>query len=66
MAVEMKTKKIAAITAAINMYLEAEQEALMAQKRLAQPPASAYSPWVMFGRASAMDMRRNWQLRLAR
>jgi hypothetical protein len=66
MAMEMKSKKIAAITAAVNLYMEAEQEALMAQKRLALPPSSAYSPWVMAGRAATMELRRSWQMRLAR
>ena len=66
MAMELKAKKIAAIATAINLYMEAEQQALMAQKSLAQPPSQAYSPWVMAGRAAGMELRRNWQMRLVR
>jgi hypothetical protein len=64
---QVKKNVIAAISAAMDAYLEEEQAALFAQqKRVAQIPSQPYSPWAMAGRATAMEMRRNWQMRLVR
>lgn len=58
---------VAAITAAVSAYLDDEQAALQAQqKRRPQGAFQPYSPWVMAGRAAAMEIRRTWQLRLVR
>ncbi|GAB6887524.1 hypothetical protein JCM13304A_10220 [Desulfothermus okinawensis JCM 13304] len=69
---ERKKKLIAAISAAIYMYLE--QEA-MAASMMAQTPVSAprqqinfpvTSPWSLAGRMSIMERRFNWQYRLCK
>lgn len=58
-------KVLAAVSAAVSAYLQ-DEEAALPQKSLAEKPVSTYSPWVVAGRAAAMEMRRSWQLRLAR
>lgn len=66
---ELKKNVVAAIASALGLYLQAEQEALMAaqqQKKLAETPRQPYSPWAMAGRAAAMDARWMWQMRLVR
>lgn len=68
-----KEKLVAAITGAIAMYLQAEQEAIakaeappeeLVPVRMAVSPMAVSSPWVMSGRQSAMEMRRMLQMRL--
>jgi len=63
-------KVIAAISSAVGMYLQAEQEALAAlqlqQAAAVGPPRAAYSPFMLAGRQAAMDVRWSWQMRLPR
>ena len=61
-------KVIAAISSAVGFYIQAEQEALLAQQmsRLAQPPRVMSSPFALAGRQAAMDIRWTWQMRLPR
>jgi hypothetical protein len=65
----MKKNVVAAITTAVQLYMAAEQPAPMAVREAPRPveaPRQALSAWAISGRQSAMDMRRLWQLRLAR
>ena len=64
----VKKNVVAAVTAAVSAYLDDEQAALLQaqQKRRPQGAFQPYSPWVMAGRAAAMEIRRTWQLRLVR
>ena len=64
----VEPKVIAAISSAVGFYLQAEQEALLAQRlsRPAQPPMVMSSPFVLAGRKAAMDIRWTWQMRLPR
>lgn len=65
---ELKKTVVAAIASAMGLYLQTEQEALLAsqQKRLAEIPRPPYSPYAMGGRMAAMDVRWMWQMRLIR
>lgn len=59
---------IAAISGAIGMYMEAEQQQVLAEAaetRVPEVSAPAYSLWAVAGRQSSMDMRRFLQMRLA-
>jgi len=65
----VKKNVVAAVTAAVSAYLDDEQAVLLQGRQKAVRPQGAfqpYSPWVMAGRAVAMEVRRNWQLRLVR
>jgi hypothetical protein len=64
----MKKSVVSAITAALQMYLQGEQQlaAPVPESRIHQPPGPAYSPWSLAGRQAAMEFRRLWQMRLAR
>ncbi|NLI34084.1 MAG: hypothetical protein GX422_15080 [Deltaproteobacteria bacterium] len=64
---ELKKNVIAAISSAITAYIQ-EEEALLAlqQKRLAEIPRAAYSPYAMAGRTAAMNARWMWQMRLVK
>lgn len=59
---------VAAIAAAVQMYIETQQHepAPSAEARSYQPPGPLYSPWLIGGRQAAMELRRMWQMRLAR
>ncbi len=61
-------KVIAAISSAVGFYVQAEQEALLAQQlvRPAQPPLVMSSPFALAGRQAAMNIRWTWQMRLPR
>jgi len=62
-------KLIAAVSSAVGLYLQAEQEALPAQQlsRPAQaPPVVMSSPFALAGRQAAMNIRWTWQMRLPR
>jgi len=62
-------KVIAAISSAVGLYLQAEQEAPQAQQelsRLEKPPAVMTSPFALAGRQAAMNARWIWQMRLTR
>lgn len=62
-------KLIAAISTAVGFYLQAEQEALLAQQQLFRPqppPVAVTSPFAMAGRQAAMSIRWTWQMRLPR
>lgn len=65
---EMKKSVVAAITAAVQHYMMAESQTVMAEEasRPVETPRPALSPWALSGRQSAMDMRRLWQMRLVR
>jgi hypothetical protein len=67
---EMKKNVIAAISAAVQLYWEGEQQqpavAVEMQKAAEQPPRAPFSPWALSGRQATMDMRRLWQMRLVR
>ncbi len=64
----VEPKVIAAISSAIGYYLQAEQEAVMAQQlsRSAQPPLVVTSPFAIAGRQASMDVRWAWQMRIPR
>ena len=64
----MKKNVVSAITVAVQMYLQSEQQlaAPVQENRIYQPPGPAYSPWALAGRQAAMEFRRLWQMRLAR
>ena len=65
----MRKNVVAAITTAVQLYMEAEQPApttLEEAPRAVEAPRQALSMWAVSGRQSAMDMRRLWQLRLVR
>jgi len=62
-------KVVAAISSAVGFYLQAEQEALLAQQQLRAvqpPPMVMRSPFAIAGRQAAMDVRWAWQMRLPR
>ncbi|MGO9414672.1 MAG: hypothetical protein ACLP51_05965 [Syntrophobacteraceae bacterium] len=61
-------KVVAAISSAVGLYLQAEQEALAAQgqSRRPQPPAAMSSAFALAGRQAAMNIRWAWQMRLPR
>ena len=65
---KVESSKIAAITAAVQFYMQAEQQAAVLVEPVPAPipPAPAYSLWALAGRQSAMETRRFWQMRLAR
>lgn len=55
------TKKIAAITAAVNAYLEEEAQSAAPGRR---EPMGAISLWQASGRMEIMQMRALWQCRI--
>ncbi|MDR3555823.1 MAG: hypothetical protein P4L55_13780 [Syntrophobacteraceae bacterium] len=62
-------KVVAAISSAVGLYLQAEQEVLMAQgqsTRQASPPPVMSSAFSLAGRQAAMNVRWSWQMRLPR
>lgn len=65
---ELKKNVVAAISAAVQLYFVAEQQptAVVEMPRTVEPPRAPFSPWALSGRQAAMDMRRLWQMRLAR
>jgi hypothetical protein len=66
---EVRKNVIAAISAAVQLYLEGgqQQPAVAVEiQRAAEPPRAPFSPWALSGRQAAMDMRRLWQMRLVR
>ena len=65
----VKKNVAAAIAAALQLYMQAEQQptvTLEEQKIAAAPPGPAFNAWAMSGRQAAMELRRFWQMRLAR
>ncbi len=69
---EKRKKIIAAISAAIYMYLEQEALGLQTMYQVPQQPAQVLpslpitSPWSLAGRMSLMEGRFNWQYRLCK
>jgi hypothetical protein len=69
---EAKKSVLAAVSAAVHMYIETEQCAAGQVVYAAQapapvePPRPAFSAWTLAGRQSSMEMRRLWQMRLMR
>lgn len=62
-------KVIAAISLAVGLYLQAEQETPQAQQQLSRPempPMIMVSPFALAGRQAAMNVRWTWQMRLSR
>ncbi|MGC8491584.1 MAG: hypothetical protein ACP5SH_07585 [Syntrophobacteraceae bacterium] len=62
-------KVVAAISAAVGLYLQAEQEALAAQGQPAArpgPPVAMTGSFALAGRLAAMNTRWTWQMRLPR
>ncbi|MDA8305672.1 MAG: hypothetical protein M0Z81_02425 [Deltaproteobacteria bacterium] len=62
-------KVVAAISSAVGLYLQAEQEALLAQGpsiRPPRPPVALSSSFALAGRQAAMNIRWTWQMRLPR
>ena len=58
---------VAAISAAVALYIQAQAEEAMAMAELRRRPSIPYAipgPWVIAGRQSAMEMRRCLQMRL--
>ncbi|GKT06757.1 hypothetical protein [Desulforhabdus sp. TSK] len=66
----IKKTVAAAVAAAVNAYIQDDEAALammsLQQQQIPHPPVQSFSPWTMAGRAASMDLRRAWQLRLAR
>ena len=65
----VEPKVVAAISSAVELYLQAEHEALVAQgqsRRRPGPPVAMSSPFAMAGRQAAMNIRWTWQMRLPR
>jgi hypothetical protein len=65
---QMKNSVVSAIAAAVQIYIEAQQQdtAPAVETRTYQPPGPSFSPWLIGGRQAAMELRRMWQMRLAR
>jgi len=63
---ELRKELVAAITSAVHLYLQTEQQtvAFVEPTRAPEIPRPLFSPWAMSGRQSAMEMRRLWQMRL--
>lgn len=62
-------KVIAAISSAVGSYLQAEQQALVAQQPTGLPVCRQQvmsSPFALAGRQAAMNIRWTWQMRLPR
>ncbi len=56
-------KKIAAVMAAVNLYMEEEQEGSLYIPQMPKAEKGE-SPWVRFGRVNAMLVRNQCQQRL--
>lgn len=66
---EVKSNVVAAISTALHLYIESEQQqaaSVLPLQRAPEPPRQVYSAWALSGRQAAMEMRRLWQMRLAR
>jgi hypothetical protein len=67
---ELKKNVVAAISSALNFYIQAEQEAMildaLQQRALETRPYQPLNPYAMAGRQAAMEARWMWQMRLAR
>jgi hypothetical protein len=66
---DVSGKTLAAIAGAIGLYLEGEErlaERAPGEERGPQPSRAVFSPWVLAGRQSAMEMRQMFQRRLFR
>ena len=65
---ELNKSRVAAISAAIQLYFEGAQPeaAPFEVQKPPEPPRAPFSPWALSGRQAAMDMRRLWQMRLVR
>ena len=69
---DRKKKIVAAISAAIYMYLEQEAVAVSQMMQAQIPPFQPQinlpitSPWSLAGRMSIMERRYNWQYRLCK
>ncbi len=62
-------KVVAAISSAVGLYMQAEQEALAARTQSFRQPLSApaaSSSFALAGRQAAMNIRWTWQMRLPR
>lgn len=62
-------KVVAAISSAVGLYLQAEQEALIARGQPGappRPPVVMSSSFALAGRQAAMNTRWTWQMRLPR
>ncbi|MDR3568307.1 MAG: hypothetical protein P4L43_09795 [Syntrophobacteraceae bacterium] len=63
------SKVVAAISSAVGLYLQAEQEALASQGQSISRPVprgAMSSPFALAGRQAAMNTRWTWQMRLPR
>ncbi len=68
---KVQPKIVAAITAAVALYMQAQQAqqepaAEAPKKDRVEVPRAPFSPWVISGRQSMMELRRMWQMRLVR
>lgn len=67
---QINKRAIAAIAAAIGLYLQAEVQSaasgVSAISRAQESPRAAFSPWAMAGRQAMMEMRQFYQMRLVR
>ena len=67
---EVKKNVVAAISSALNYYIQTEQEAAVLQaiqqETLVPKPGQLYLPYAMAGRQATMEARWMWQMRLAR
>jgi len=65
---QVKKNVVAAISAALQLYMQAEQQPFVAFEERVEVPTlgPAFNAWAMSGRQTAMDMRRLWQMRLVR
>jgi hypothetical protein len=65
---KVESNMIAAVTAAVQLYMQTEQQAAVIMEPVPAPaaPAPVFSLWASAGRQAAMEMRRFWQMRLVR
>ena len=65
---QVRKNVVAAIAAALQLYVQAEQQpaAVLEEPKTAAAPSPPYSAWAMSGRQAAMELRRFWQMRLVR
>lgn len=65
---QMKKNVVAAIAAAVQLYMQAEQQpaAALEQAQVVTAPGPPFNAWAMSGRQAAMELRRFWQMRLVR
>ena len=61
----VKKNLVAAIAAAVQLYMQAQQQpaAALEEAQVVTAPGPAFNAWAMSGRQAAMELRRFWQIR---